>query len=128
MGFNITGTTSESPGTNDLLCQKDIKYSFAYNIGERDHTNFTYIKNVLFVYYYSGTSVNRTSEVRLICDQSETTGKFVFIDERKMLYYQFNYAIMYACPGRCPNKLKTVIPDEWVKTDVHVHVQANKVW
>ena len=115
VGFNVTGTTTESPCTNDYLCQKDIKNSFVYNIGERNNTKFAYVNNVLFVYYYSGTSVNRTSEVRLICDPSETTGKFVFVAEPKMLYYQFNFTSMCACPGKCPNK--TIIPDEWVKTD-----------
>ena len=115
MGFNVTGTTTESPCTNDYLCQKDIKYSFVYNIGERNKTKFAYVNNVLFAYYYSGTSVNRTSEVRLICDASETTGKFVFVDEATKLYYRFNFTSMCACPGKCPNK--TIIPDEWVKTD-----------
>ena len=116
-GFNETGTTTESPCTNDLLCQRDINNSFVYNIGARGRTEFGYVNNVLFAYYYSNSSVNRTSEVRLICDQNETTGKFVFIDEPKMLYYRFNFTSMCACPGKCPNK--TMVPDNWVKTDGH---------
>ena len=114
-GFNETGTTTESPCTNSLLCQKDIKNSFIYSIGARDHTEFAYVNNVLLAYYYSNTSVNRTAEIRLICDESETTGKFVFLAEPKMLYYQFNFTSMCACPGKCPNK--TMIPDKWLKTD-----------
>jgi len=116
IGFNITGTTTESPCTSDLLCQTDIANKFVYNIGARGHTAFAYVnKTVLFAYYYSNSSVNRTSEVRLICDESETNGKFVFVGEPRMLYYQFNFTSMCACPGKCPNK--TIIPNKWVKTD-----------
>lgn len=115
IGFNVTGTTTESPCTNDLLCQKDIKYSFVYNIGARNKTQFGYMGTQLYAFYYSGASVNRTSEVRLICDENETAGKFVFVGEPRMLYYQFNFTSMCACPGKCPNK--TMIPDKWIKTD-----------
>lgn len=116
MGFNETGGTTESPCINDLVCQRDIKYSFVYNIGARGHTEFAYINNsVLVAYYYSNSSVNRTSEVRLICDESETQGKFAFLGEPRMLYYQFNFTSMCACPGKCPNK--TIMPERWLKMD-----------
>jgi len=70
-------------------------------------------KGNLFANYYSKTTNNRTSMVRLICDEKETTGKFVYIVEPKMYTYEFNFTSMCACPGKCPNK--TLVPDEWIK-------------
>ena len=114
IGFNVTGATTESPCINDLLCQTDIQNKFVYNIGARNHTRFAYVDDALFAYYYSNSSVNRTSEVRLICDESETHGKFVFIDEPVMLYYRFNFTSVCACPGKCPNKTE-MMPDKWMR-------------
>ena len=115
VGFSMASSIISNPCKTDLICQKAVKYNFTYGLGAVGSANFAYVKDDLFVYYYSKSTVNRTSEVKLICDQNETHGKFEYIAEPKMYYYQFNFTSMCACPGKCPNK--TMIPDKWVKTD-----------
>jgi len=114
MGFNMTSTTMDHC-TNQLVCQDLFKYNWTYALGAATSVEFAYANNMLIAYYYSKNLVNRTSEVRLICDEKETNGKFAYVDEPKSLYYQFNFTSMCACPGKCPNK--TLAPDEWIQTD-----------
>ena len=115
VGFSMASHITGNPCVNDLICQKAIKFNFTYGLGAVGSANFVYVKDDLFVYYYSKSAVNRTSEVRLICDENETHGKFVYLAEPKIYYYQFNFTSMCACPGKCPNK--TIIPDKWIMTD-----------
>ena len=116
-----------NPCKNELICQKAVKYNFTYGLGEVGSATFAYVKDDLYVYYYSKSTINRTSEVKLICDQNETNGKFMYIAEPRTYYYQFNFTSMCACPGKCPNK--TIIPNKWVKTDsscTYKQIQSGK--
>ena len=115
VGFSMASSIISNPCKTDLICQKAVKYNFTYGLGEVGSAAFAYVKDDLFVYYYSKSTINRTSEVKLICDENETHGKFEYIAEPRMYYYQFTFTSMCACPGKCPNK--TMIPDKWVKTD-----------
>ena len=115
VGFSMASSIISNPCKTDLICQKAVKYNFTYGLGAVGSANFAYVKDDLFVYYYSKSTINRTSEVKLICDENEAHGKFMYIAEPKTYYYQFNFTSMCACPGKCPNK--TVLPDKWVKTD-----------
>jgi len=126
MGFNMTSETMDHC-TNQLICQDLFKYNWTYALGAATSVEFAYVNNMLIAYYYSKISTNRTSEVRLICDEKETHGKFVYVDEPKSLYYQFNFTSMCACPGKCPNK--TLVPDKWIQMDkcLYRQVRSGKV-
>ena len=116
VGFSVSSLERGSPCKDDLICQAGIKFNLTYNLGAAGSTAFSYdSKGNLFAVYNSKAQHNRTSVVHLICDEKETTGKFVFIAEPKMYFYEFNFTSMCACPGKCPNK--TLVPDEWVQTD-----------
>ena len=115
VGFSMASSIISNPCKTDLICQKAVKYNFTYGLGAVGSATFAYVKDDLFVYYYSKSTINRTSEVKLICDENEAHGKFMYIAEPRMYYYQFNFTSMCACPGKCPNK--TMLPDKWVKTD-----------
>jgi len=123
IGFSVSSTVTGNPCTNDLICQKAVKYNFTYNLGAVGSTMFSYdSKGNLIANYISKSMNNRTSMVRLICDEKETTGKFVYISEPKMYNYEFNFTSMCACPGKCPNK--TLVPDEWIQTDKCLYRQT----
>ena len=115
VGFSMASSIISNPCKTDLICQKAVKYNFTYGLGAVGSASFVYVKDDLFVYYYSKSTINRTSEVKLICDENEAHGKFMYIAEPKTYYYQFNFTSMCACPGKCPNK--TMLSDKWVKTD-----------
>ncbi|XP_065888038.1 uncharacterized protein [Dysidea avara] len=114
MSFNMTSSTPDQC-TNQLICQELMPSKWTYALGAHTSVSFAYVNNMLIAYYYSKSTNNRTSEVRLICDENETHGKFVYVDEPKSLYYQFNFTSMCACPGKCPNK--TLVPDKWIETN-----------
>jgi len=116
VGFSVSSLERGNPCKDDLICQMGIKFNLTYNLGAVGSAVFSYdSEGNLFAYYYSKSMNNRTSTVRLICDEKETTGKFVYIAEPKMYNYEFNFTSMCACPGKCPNK--TLVPDEWMQTD-----------
>ena len=115
VGFSVASGEKGSPCTHDLMCQAGIKFNLTYNLGAVSTANFAYVKDDLYVYYYSKAQHNRTSEVKLLCDQNESHGKLEFVAEPRMYYYQFTFTSMCACPGKCPNK--TMMADKWVKTD-----------
>ena len=115
VGFSMASAIIGNPCKTDLICQKAVKYNFTYGLGAVGSASFAYVNNDLYVYYYSKSEINRTSEVKLVCDENEPHGKFMYIAEPQMYYYQFNFTSMCACPGKCPNK--TMLPDDWVKMD-----------
>ena len=128
VGFSMASGERGSPCTHDLMCQAGVKFNLTYNLGAVDTAKFAYVKDDLYVYYYSKAQHNRTSEVKLLCDEKETHGKFEFVAEPRMYYYQFTFTSMCACPGKCPNK--TMVPDKWVKTDsncVYRQIQSGKM-
>ena len=47
------------------------------------------------------TLIGRTSEVELVCDETEVLGRFEFIGEPVTAHYRFKLYTQCACPGRC---------------------------
>ena len=93
---------------NTAMCQKkntpDYKYYF-YDLGNVDTTEFEYQNNSVVAIYKSLAKniddINRTSEVELVCDETEELGRFEFIGEPIEAYYRFKLYTQCACPGGC---------------------------
>ena len=93
---------------NTAVCQKntnDNQYYYFYDLGNIDTTEFEYQNNSLFAIYKSlaqnKDDVNRTSEIELVCDETEILGRFEFIGEPIQAHYRFKLHTQCACPGRC---------------------------
>ena len=114
-GFTVAGTNTADACKGDLICQHEYHINETYNLGAVGSAQFSYVGNILVARYESKISINRTSEIMLLCDENEPHGKLVYVNESKELFYQFNFSSMCACPGKCPNK--TLVPDEWIQTD-----------
>ena len=89
---------------NSSLCQKVELYDF-YDLGNLHTAEFEYQNNSVVVVYKSGIrnpdGRNRTSEVELICDESEILGRFEYVGEPIIGYYRFKLYTQCACPGKC---------------------------
>ena len=92
---------------NTAVCQKNVysyNYDF-YDLGNIDTTEFEYQNNSLFAIYKSlaqnKDDINRTSEVELVCDETEVLGRLEFIGEPVQAHYMFKLYTQCACPGRC---------------------------
>ena len=116
VGFSMASSNIGNQScTNDLLCL-EVPTKKYYGLAAAGSANFVYVKpDDLFIYYNSNSAINRTFVVKLICDENEAHGKFIYVAEPKMYYYIFDFISMCACPGKCLNK--TMLPDKWVKTD-----------
>ena len=88
---------------NTSVCQKNV-YDF-YDLGNIDTTKFEYQNNSVVAIYKSQSrnidDINRTSEVELVCDESEVLGRLEFIEETVTGHYRFKLYTQCACPGRC---------------------------
>jgi len=114
-GFTMASVNTADACKGDLICQHEYHINETYNLGAAGSTQFFYVGNILVARYESKISINRTSEIMLLCDENEPHGKLVFVNESKELFYQFNFSSMCACPGKCPNAI--LVPDEWIQTD-----------
>ena len=93
---------------NTAVCQKqatsDFSYYF-YDLGNVDTTEFEYQNNSVVAIYKSQAKniddINRTSEVELVCDETEDLGRFEFIGEPIPAHYRFKLYTQCACPGGC---------------------------
>ena len=92
---------------NTAVCQKNAynyNYDF-YDLGNIHTTEFEYQNNSLFAIYKSLAQniddINRTSEVELVCDETEVLGRFEFIGEPIRALYIFKLYTQCACPGKC---------------------------
>ena len=92
---------------NTAVCQKnayDYNYDF-YDLGNINTAEFEYLNNSVVVIYKSLAhnidNITRTSEVELVCDETEVLGRFEFIGEPIIAYYRFKLYTQCACPGRC---------------------------
>ena len=92
--------------TDTVICQQDAPNTF-YNLGNLDTVEFKYQGNSVVAVYQSRSqnsdSLNKTSEVHLICDEDEVLGKFQFVSEPVDEHYIFNLYTQCACPGTCKN-------------------------
>ena len=98
VGFSMASSNIANQScTNDLLCLEVVtkKYNLTYaGLEAAGSANFVYVNDDLFIYYNSNSAINRTFAVKLICDENEAHGKFMFIGEPMALYYQFNFISM----------------------------------
>ena len=92
---------------NTAVCQEnayDYNYDF-YDLGNIDTTEFEYQNNSVFIIYKSQgqniDDINRTSEVELVCDETEVLGRFEFVGEPIPALYIFKLYTQCACPGGC---------------------------
>ena len=88
---------------NTAVCQKNV-HDF-YDLGNIDTTEFEYQNNSVIVIYKSQAqnidNIDRTSEVELVCDETEVLGKLEFVGEPMQAHYRFKLYTQCACPGRC---------------------------
>ena len=79
--------------------------TYSYDLGNIDTTEFEYQNNSVVVIYKSQAKniddINRTSEVELVCDETEAVGRFEFVGEPITAHYRFKLYTQCACPGRC---------------------------
>ena len=96
------------PGTG--LCQTGDRVQ-AYDLGNLDTAEFKVVDNSVVVVYKSKFSdsfgYNRSSEVELVCDETELKGKFEYIAEPIERNYKFLLYTQCACPGKCAPKCVT---------------------
>ena len=89
---------------NTSLCKKDEWYDF-YDLGNLHTAEFEYQNNAVVVVYKSRSQnpdgLNRTSEVELVCDESEILGRFEYVGEPTLRHYRFKLYTQCACPGKC---------------------------
>ena len=91
---------------NASICQKhqyDYSYDY-YDLGNFNTADFEYRHNSVVVVYtssHNGDGINRTSEVELVCDESEVLGRFEYVGEPVQAHYRFKLYTQCACPGKC---------------------------
>ena len=87
------------------ICQEMPLSSEAYDLGNPDTVQFVYQNNSVFALYKSkykdGLGHNRSSEIELVCDETEDVGKFEYVGELTELHYKFKLYTQCACPGKC---------------------------
>ena len=97
---------------NSSVCQKVELYDF-YDLGNLHTAEFEYQNNSVVVVYKSGVQnpdgYNRTSEVELICDESEILGRFEYVGEPTLRHYRFKLYTQCACPGKCKASTKECV-------------------
>ena len=105
--YNPCMNFSDMRCPNTSICQKhtyDYKYYF-YDLGNADTAEFQYQNNSVVILYKSKSQniddINRTSEVELVCDETEVLGRFEFIGEPVQAHYKFKLYTQCACPGKC---------------------------
>ena len=105
--YNPCMTFSDLGCPNTSVCQEntyDNKY-FYYDLGNIDTTEFEYQNNTVVAIYKSQAKsiddINRTSEVELVCDETEVLGRFEFVGEPIPTHYIFKLYTQCACPGGC---------------------------
>ena len=68
------------------------KYYF-YDLGNIDTTEFEYQNNSVVAIYKSQSqnidNITRTSEIELVCDETEALGRFEFVGEPIFAHYRF---------------------------------------
>ena len=78
----------------------------SYNLANLSTVDFVYqdaTRSVFAVYKSKVDDEYITSEVELVCDQSEYDGKFEFVGNPSELYYNFKLTHRCACHGTCPS-------------------------
>jgi len=78
----------------------------SYNLANLSTVDFVYqdiTRSVVAVYKSKSDDKYITTEVELICDQSEYNGKFEFVGNPSELYYNFKLTHQCACHGTCPS-------------------------
>jgi len=83
----------------------------SYDLGNLDTTEFIYGEDknhtVAAIYKSKDTTTDgRISLVALVCDESETKGRFVFNGETLPQFYTFLLYTRCACPGKCTSSLR----------------------
>ncbi|XP_065888150.1 uncharacterized protein [Dysidea avara] len=95
--YNFCPTTS--------ICQENPMLVEAYDLGNPDTVKFIYQNNSVFAFYKSkyndDLGYNRSSEIELVCDEAEKTGKFEYVGEPIERHYKFKLYTRCACPGKC---------------------------
>ncbi|XP_065886703.1 uncharacterized protein [Dysidea avara] len=77
----------------------------SYNLANLSTVDFEYqdaTRSVVASYKSKVNDKYITSEVELVCDQSEYDGKFEFVGNPSELYYKFKLTHRCACHGTCP--------------------------
>ena len=77
----------------------------SYNLANLSTVDFVYQDATKSVFAVCKSKVHDkyiTSEVQLVCDQSEYDGKFEFVGNPNELYYNFKLTHRCACHGTCP--------------------------
>ena len=86
------------------ICQTG--YGASNDLGNLKTVNFVYQDNSVVAIYKSQFDDkygdNRTSQVELVCDESEELGRFEFVSEPTERHYRFILYTKCACPGMCP--------------------------
>ena len=104
MNFNFLDLTALDVGCqNTSMCQRNV--NDFYDLGNIDTTDFVYQNNSVIAIYKSQSQniddINRTSEVELVCDETEVLGRLEFVGEPITAHYRFKLYTQCACPGRC---------------------------
>ena len=89
--YNPCLSFSDFGCANTSICQKNV-YDF-YDLGNVDTVEFEYQNNSVVAIYKSTSrnidNITRTSEVELVCDESEVLGRFEFVGEPILAHYRF---------------------------------------
>ena len=87
------------------ICQEGSLSSESYDLGNPDTVQFVYENNSVFALYKSkykdDLGYNRSSEIELVCDETEEKGKFEYVGEPTERHYKFKLYTRCACPGKC---------------------------
>ena len=96
------------------ICQTG--YGASNDLGNLETVNFVYLNNSVVAVYKSQFDdkygYNRTSQVELVCDETEELGRFEYVSEPLERHYLFKLYTKCACPGMCPSsKVECIAKD-----------------
>ena len=87
------------------ICQTG--YGASNDLGNLKTVNFVYVNNSVVAVYKSQFDdkygYNRTSQVELVCDETEELGRFEYVSEPVKLQCMFRLYTKCACPRMCPS-------------------------
>ena len=86
------------------ICQEGSTSIDAYDLGYPDTVKFVHENNSVFAFYKSKHKdyyrKNRSSEIELVCDETEEKGKFEYVGDPILRHYQFKLYTKCACLGK----------------------------
>ncbi|KAK6166100.1 hypothetical protein SNE40_022868 [Patella caerulea] len=95
--WNPCYSFNEKACQNVSICQYDKIRGDSFTLGTHNSIEYTSQDGVLLIEYSADTDIQRTSDIKIICDPT-VEGRLQFIAESPPTFYHFELVSRYGCP------------------------------